>query len=330
MGETLLLTRRDVAELLPMADCIAAVEDALRAEAAGRTLPSRVLGLHAGQGSFHVKAAGLMTDQRALVAVKVNGNFPSNPERHGLPTIQGLIVLADADNGTPMAVLDSIEITALRTAAASALAVRYLAPAAAATATVVGCGVQGRKHLLAIAQERPLRRVWLVDIDVERAQAMADEMRSQVNAELLVTRDLGRAASESAVIVTCTTARAPVLLAEHVRPGTFVAAVGADNPQKQELEARLLAGSGVVADSLDQCAAQGELRHAIEAGLMGRDDVRAELSQVVTGERRGRHSSQEIVVFDSTGTALQDVAAVGVVYGRAVREGRGRPVDFFA
>ncbi len=127
--------------------------------------------------------------------------------------------------------------------------------------------------------------------------------------------------------VTCTPSRAPFLLRDHVAPGTFVAAVGADSADKQELDPRLMAEAVVVVDVLDQCAAIGDLHHALEAGVLTRESVHAELADVVTGRKPGRRSDQEITVFDSTGTALEDVAAAVVVYERALAAGRGLAVD---
>jgi ornithine cyclodeaminase/alanine dehydrogenase-like protein (mu-crystallin family) len=111
-----------------------------------------------------------------------------------------------------------------------------------------------------------------------------------------------------------------------VTPGAFVAAVGADNPHKHEIAVDLMAASAIIADVTDQCATLGDLHHAIDAGVLRRDDVRAELGQVVAGLRAGRHSPAEVVVFDSTGTALQDVAAAALAYERAVASGRGLPI----
>lgn len=313
----LLLGRADVRALLTLEACTSALEAALRAQAEGRVQGPATLSVPAYGGGFHVKAAGLATDHGALFAAKVNGNFPGNPAR-GRPTIQGVLVLCDADDGTPLALMDSAEITALRTAAATALATRHLARADAATATIVGCGVQGRVQLRAVAGERALQRVFLVDVDMARAEAMAREMSTVVTPKLLPVHDAHAAAHASDIIVTCTTASAPVLNADDVAAGAFVAAVGADNPHKQELDPALVARAAVVVDSLDQCAASGELRYALEAGLMTRDAVRGDLSQVVTGRNTGRRSKEEVLVFDSTGTALQDVAAAAVVYRAAV------------
>jgi alanine dehydrogenase len=141
---------------------------------------------------------------------------------------------------------------------------------------------------------------------------------------------VSEAAAHSDVVVTCTPSRRPLLLAEHVRPGTFVAAVGADSADKQELEPRLMAAGVVVADILEQCAAIGDLHHAITAGVLTKDTVHAELADVVVGRKPGRRSADEITIFDSTGTALQDVAAAAVVYEEATERGIGLRVDFGA
>jgi ornithine cyclodeaminase/alanine dehydrogenase-like protein (mu-crystallin family) len=130
----------------------------------------------------------------------------------------------------------------------------------------------------------------------------------------------------SDVCVTCTPSRAPVLFRGDVRAGTFVAAVGADSPDKQELDPLLMAASVVVVDVLDQCAAIGDLHHALEAGALTRDGVHGDLAAVITGRRPGRRSRSEITVFDSTGTALEDVAAAAVVYEKALAAGAGLSV----
>src|SRR5262245_65253790 len=146
---TLHLPAGEVAALLDLPSCIAAVEDILRRHAAGETVPPRVLGLPAAGGGLHVKGAGSLGSEPRL-AVKVNANFPANPERFELPTIQGVLVLFDGDCGRPLAILDSMMITALRTAATSALAARSLARPDAAVLTVCGCGRQGAMHALAL------------------------------------------------------------------------------------------------------------------------------------------------------------------------------------
>jgi len=180
-GETLVLTRRDVSRLLPMADCVEAVERAFRRHAAGASIPPGVLGTQVDGGGFHVKTAGLHGErgapgERSVFAAKVNANFPENPARRGLPTIQGVIALFDAETGGPLAVLDAIEITSLRTAAATAVAARHLARADAGVVTVCGCGEQGRAQLRALAAVRAVRAAMAFDVDAGRAARYADEM----------------------------------------------------------------------------------------------------------------------------------------------------------
>jgi ornithine cyclodeaminase/alanine dehydrogenase-like protein (mu-crystallin family) len=139
--------------------------------------------------------------------------------------------------------------------------------------------------------------------------------------------DLTDAARESDVIVTCTPSRAPILGPGDVRAGTFIAAVGADHPEKHEIAPALMAASRIVVDILEQAATMGDLHHALAAGVLTRSDVHAELGEVVAGRKPGRRSPQETIVFDSTGMALQDVAAAAAVYERAVAEGRGLAVS---
>jgi ornithine cyclodeaminase/alanine dehydrogenase-like protein (mu-crystallin family) len=320
--QTRVLTRRDVEALLGWDECIAAVEDAFRLHAEGRSLPPGVLGVQAPGGGFHTKAAGL--DLGGLYfAVKTNANFPDNPGRRGLPTIQGVIALFDATDGRVLAVMDSMEVTTRRTAAATAVAARYLAREDTRTVTVCGCGTQGRAQLRALARVRPIRRAFAFDTDAASAAAYAKEMAAELGIDVTPAASLHGALAESDACVTCTPSRRAWLGREHVRPGTFIAAVGADSADKQELAPDLMAGAVVVADVLEQCAAIGDLHHALAAGQVSRHDVRGELAELVTGRKRGRSGDDEITIFDSTGTALQDVAAAVVVYEKARAAGVG-------
>jgi ornithine cyclodeaminase/alanine dehydrogenase-like protein (mu-crystallin family) len=318
---TLVLSRRDVLELLTLRDCIEAVEGAFRLHAEGGTLGPGVLGVPVPGGGFHVKAAGIV-GERGYFAAKTNANFPDNPRR-GLATIQGVVVLADAATGTLLAVMDSASVTALRTGAATAVASRFLARRDARRATVVGAGVQGEIQLAAIAAALPLERAAVFDTDHARAERLADRTAARLGLRVEAAKDLRAALRASDVIVTCTPARRAFVDGDDVRPGAFIAAVGADSQGKQELAAALVASATLVVDVLEQCAEIGELQHALAAGLMTREQVHAELADVVAGRRPGRTREDEITVFDSSGTALQDVAAAALVYEKARAAGRG-------
>jgi alanine dehydrogenase len=318
---TLILGRDDVRRLLDPPACIEAVEQAFQRHALGETISPGVLAAHVTGGGFHVKTAGVRAGSsgaRAMFVVKVNANFPDNPARNGLPTIQGVVALFDATDGRVLALLDSMEITSLRTAAATAVAAKHLARTDAAVVTICGCGEQGRSQLRALACVRTVRRAYAFDVNAERADACAREMSNELGIDVSPVRELGHATADTAIWVTCTPAHRWFLGRAHVATGTFIAAVGADNPEKQEIEPALMATSAVVTDILDQCAAIGDLHHALDAGVMQRDDVRGELTDIVSGRVAGRRSDDEIVVFDSTGTALEDVAAASLAYERAV------------
>lgn len=324
--KTLLLTRQDVSEVLSLADCIAAVENAFKLHAEGRTSPPGILGLHSHDGGFHIKA-GVMELSRSYFAAKLNANFPQNPRRFGLPLIQGVLVLFDGENGRPLALMDSMEITIIRTGAATGVAAKYLARSGPTTITICGCGNQGLVSLRAIAGVRQLKNAFVFDTDRSQAERFAEQMSTELGIEVQAVADLPKAVGQSEICVTCTPAKKYFLRKDDVAAGTFIAAVGADNEEKQELDPALLAAGKVVVDLVDQCATIGELHHALDAGLMTKDQVHAELGEIIAGRRAGRTRDDEIIIFDSTGTALQDVAAAAIVYERAVETGRGLEID---
>ena len=323
---THILTRSQVKDLLDYDTCITAVEHAFRS---ARILPAGVLGTHAVRGGFHVKTAGL--DRGSFYyAAKVNANFPGNPVEYGLPTIQGALALFDAHNGRLLALMDSIELTIVRTAAATAVAAKYLARSDSQSALIVGCGNQGRSQLRGLCRVRSINHAICFDSNPAVSERYATEMSTELDIIVDVVDDYRHAARLSEIIVTCTPSREPLLFEGDVSPGAFIAAVGADNEEKQEIAPDLLASSTVVADVLEQCALIGDLHHAIDSRVMRREHVHAELADVLSGRKNGRSSDEEIIIFDSTGTALEDVAAASIVYERAVSRGIGTEVTLSA
>ena len=324
---TTLLSRQDVERLLQPQECIAAVEDAFRKLAQGTVPLPGILGMHAGDGSFHVKA-GFLTLDRPYFAAKLNANFPQNGARHALPTIQGAVILSDAANGVPLAIMDSMSITALRTAAATAVAAKYLARRDCETALICGCGGQAAAQLRALLTVRNPHVVWAYDQDNVRAAGFAASMERELGIDVRPSATLGDAVAASRIVITCTTSRRFFITQDMVRPGTFIAAVGADHEEKQEIEPRLMAEAKVVTDLTAQAAAIGDLHHAISAKVMTEDRVHAELGEVVTGKKPGRTRDDEITIFDSTGTGLQDVAAAIATYREALDAQAGTRFTF--
>lgn len=310
---TLILTQSDLRRLVTREDYLQAVEEGFRASAEGRASSPAPLHVEAESGGLHGKAA-LLDAERTYLAVKVNSNFPDNAHLGELPTIQGALLLFDGTNGALLAIMDSIELTIMRTAAATALAARFLAREDARTLMICGCGAQARAQAAAVADVRRFERGFAWDADPGRARAFAADITRDLGFPFGVSHLLGDAAQASDVIITCTTAREPFLDETEVKPGAFVAAVGADSPSKCEIAPSLMAKVSVFADVTNQALTMGDSLHA----ALSPSDICGELADLVSGRVEGRRSNDEIIVFDSTGTAIEDVASAAIVYERAI------------
>jgi ornithine cyclodeaminase/alanine dehydrogenase len=298
-----MITASEVLERVRMPDAIAAIERAFLALLAGHIQQPVSMGVAVPDGTFHVKACASASPEYArLFVAKINSNFPGNCARDGTPTIQGVAALFETASGRLRALVDSPSITGLRTAATTAVAIRHLAPAGARMATLVGCGALGRFHVEALVA-CGIERLALHDASAARAQGLARWARDAFAIECLAVEDLYASTLASPVIVTCTSSQVPFLAAEDVRPGTFVAAVGADNERKSEVAASLLTRARIVTDLSAQCRKIGDLRN----GMPNETFVCGELADAVAG-RVPRTGPDEIVVFDSTGLALEDLA----------------------
>lgn len=323
----LLLSRPDVVRLMDFAGYVDAVEAGFIAAAAGKALAPPAAAFHVPGGSYHAKAAALLADDPPTMAIKLNGNYPGNPAANGLPTVQGVIYLADATNGRPLALMDSIEITINRTGAATTLAARHLARRDSRVATICGAGVQGRIQARAIAAATALERIHVWDIRPDAAGKLARELAQELKTDVQPSADLA-VTRQSDIIVTATSSKNPYLTRDLVRPGTFIAAVGADNSDKSEIDPALYAASIAVVDSLEQAAEIGDLHHAVEAGAATEQHVHATLGEILCGAKRGRTDDRAITLFDSTGMGLQDVAAATAIYRRALAAGVGARLAF--
>jgi ornithine cyclodeaminase/alanine dehydrogenase-like protein (mu-crystallin family) len=318
----IVLSRQDLAALMPFAAYFEAVAEAFRLHAQGRTLLPAPMHVVTAAGGFHVKAGGLPTGP-GYVAFKANANYPNNRAINGLPTIQGAILLFNSATGSPVALIDSIEITIKRTGAATAVAARHLARPESRVATIVGCGEQGRVQLEALRHVLALERVFLCDRDTDAAANFAAEIEG---VKVEIASSLREATCASDVIVTCTPAKEAFLGPDDVRPGTFIAAIGADNPEKSEIAPALMARARMVTDVTAQAAHMGDLHHAISAGAMREVDVHAEIGEIIDGRRAGRANAQDITIFDGTGVGIQDVAASVRAYELARERGAGTRV----
>jgi alanine dehydrogenase len=273
---------------------VEAVRDAFIAYARGEwTMPPKVYVPAYPAGDFRAMPA--LGGGHALL--KWVTSFPGNPAQ-GLPTVMGIVLLSDASNGAPRALLDAGAVTALRTGAAAVLAAETVGRADAETAAVVGAGVNGRAvaRTFVARGRRPL--IW--DVDEARAATVAGELGCRVawRRENALAADL---------LVTVTPARAALIRPGALRPGQHVSLMGADGPGKAEIAAEELARVRVFCDDWEQASHNGDLVQAVEAGVLRRENV-TELGAVLAGTAEGRRSAEEATAFDSTGLAIQDLA----------------------
>ena len=285
-----------------------AMREAFRADGQGRTHVPAVINLEvpAHRGEFHVKTA--LIDEVPHVAVKIASGFYDNPAR-GLPSGAGLMAVFDAATGLPAALLlDNGFLTDIRTGAAGAVAADVLAPRQFETLGVIGSGLQARYQVRCLRLVRHFRRIvaWSPErahLDAYVAEMRADGFDASAAA---IPEAVCRAAD---VIVTATPSRHSLVRAEWLRPGHHITALGADSPGKQELEAGCLARADlIVVDRFTQCAAFGELRHALDDGSLQPTRVHAELGEIVAGVKPGRTSDAQITIADLTGVGFQDTA----------------------
>jgi alanine dehydrogenase len=279
------------------------VRDAFVAYARGEwTMPPKVYVPAYPAGDFRAMPA--LGAGHALL--KWVTSFPGNPAR-GLPTVTGLVLLSDASNGMPVAVLDAGAVTALRTGAAAVLAAETLGRADAETAAVIGAGVNGQAVARTFVARG--RNVQLWDIDRERARAVAEA----IGADVATSRE---AALDADLVVTVTPGREVVFEAGSLRPGQHASLMGADGPGKAEIAVEELARVRVFCDDWEQASHNGDLMLAVKAGALSRDDV-AQLGDVLIGRAEGRGSDRDITIFDSTGLAIQDLAIALAAMERA-------------
>jgi ornithine cyclodeaminase len=289
-------------------DAVAAIREAFRADGEGRAHVPPVVNLDvpAHRGEFHVKTAYI--EGVPYVAVKIASGFFGNVAK-GLPSGSGLIAVFSAETGLAEALLlDNGFLTDIRTGAAGAVAAECLAPQSIRTVGVLGSGVQARWQLRCLREVRSFSRVVAWARDRMRLELYCREMREEgFDVSAAVTPEAVCAAAD--LLVTTTPSREPLVQASWLRPGQHVTALGSDSPGKQELEAACLARADViVVDRLTQCASFGELRHALDAGLLRADRVRADLGEIVAGLMPGRSGPDQISIADLTGVGFQDTA----------------------
>jgi ornithine cyclodeaminase len=302
------------AALTPAA-AVDVIRAAFRADGEGRTHVPAVINLEiaSARGEFHIKTAHI--EGTPHIAVKVASGFFDNPAK-GLPSGSGMMALFDATTGLPAALLlDNGFLTDLRTGAAGAVAADYLARQSIETVGVIGSGVQARHQVRCLRTVRSFSRLMAWSPTRERLDAYCAEMRTE-GYDATAATDPEAVCAAADIIITTTPARETIVKADWLRDGVHVTAVGSDSPGKRELDPECLDRADlVVVDRYGQCAAFGELKHALDAALLTRHDVHAELGEIVAGRKPGRTTDMQITIADLTGVGFQDTAIASACAG---------------
>ncbi len=318
--EVQLVKEADIRRSVGLEEAISAVEDAFTHLAKGEVNLPPVLSLDMPEvrGEVHVKGAHI-SGQNSL-AIKVATGFYDNA-LVGLPSGAGLMMVFSAQTGFPEALLfDNAYLTDLRTAAAGAVAAKYLAKANPSTVGVVGAGVQGRFQVRALAKVRSFQKVLAYDIDESRLDTYISEMPNIIGADFVAAKDVESIVRQSDVLITSTPSTEPFVRADWLHAGLHITAMGSDAPYKQELESQVLARADLsVCDHKGQCSERGELHHGLEEGTVSEDLEIVELGELTSGRHPGRTDDSQITVCDLTGVGVQDAAIATLAYEKAVQ-----------
>jgi len=325
--KVLVINQAEVARLLPMGECITVMEEALAALARGEALvPLRqVVMLPNGLGALAAMPA--YAEPLKAIGVKVITVFPGN-RGTGFDSHQGAVLLFEVGHGSLKAIVDASEVTAIRTAAVSAVATRLLAREGAGDLAILGSGVQARTHLEAMLIIRAIKRVRVWSPTPEHAKAFAERESRRHGVEIRPMGSARGAVSDADLICTATSSREPVLKGDWVAPGAHINAVGASSKTARELDTAAAKQARWYVDRRESALNEaGDFLIPKAEGAIRDDHIRGEIGEVLLGTVPGRQTPREITLFKSLGLAVEDLAAVHLVYRKAVEQGLGTWVE---
>jgi len=327
--KALILNHDEVVRLLPMTECISAMEEALSALARGEVhQPLRMVTKPAAARGVMALMPAFQAGNEPIFGLKAICVFPGNA-RIGKDAHQGGVLLFSGVTGELMAIMNASAITAIRTAAVSAVATRILAREDANELAIIGAGVQARSHLEAIAVVRSIKRARIAARSFESAQAFAREMQAKVAFPLEATSSAEAALHAADLIVAATTSREPVIKREWVSAGAHINAIGTFSPAAREVDTGTMAAASLFVDRRESALNEaGDYLIAAQEGAIGPDHIRAELGEVLVGAHQGRTSREEITLFKSLGLAIEDLAAASLAFRKAQQQDLGSWIEF--
>jgi ornithine cyclodeaminase/alanine dehydrogenase len=270
---------------------------------------------------------GGVNDDPGTLSVKIVTVYGDNPVTFDLPTIQGVILLHDARNGQPLALIDAEHVTAMRTGAVSGLATRCLARADAKTVALFGAGALGPAQLAAVCAVRPVERALVLTRSGQKDAEFCARMRDELGIEVSATQDAQAAVAAADIICTATNSTTPLFDGRWLRPGTHINAVGAYHTGMRELDTETIRRSRVFVDHHEAARSEaGDIMIPVQAGEIEYDHVAGDLGALVSGDVKGRTLDDEITVFKSVGLAMQDAVTVKRVYAAALAQGVGQEI----
>lgn len=324
MTETLFLSTEDIAGLAPPADYVERVADGYRQRGAGAPAEPRT-------ALFGDDPPGMLTSYSAILPEDGYMGGYTYSAGFGERDAWFMTPLFDADSGEPLALLDGASMNPFKTGATGAVGVDALAREDAETVAVIGSGAQARGQLRATATVRDLTAVDVYSPTKAHRKEFADEMTDTIGVDLTAVETSAAAVDGADIVITATTANDPVFDGDQLASGTHVTAMGQYHPKKRELDATTIEQSTYVPDLRERVMQDaGSFIHAVEAGVVDESHIHAELGDIVAGNAAGRTSDDEITVFDSGGTAIETVAAAGMLYERASEQGLGSTIEFAA
>jgi len=312
----LILNQKQIKKIIPLnhiSEVISVIEEAFFEYGMGRVQmpPKNYLNFERYEGDLRIMPS--FAQKLEMAGTKIVNVHPRNPKK-GLKTVMAVIILNDAKTGIPLAFMDGTYITGMRTAAAAAVATKYLARKGAKTLGVIGAGYQSMFQIAAVIKVRKIKEIFVYDILENQVEKLAKILAKE---GIKIKKASLEEVAKKDIVVTVTPARKPILKNKLVLPGTHINAIGADAPGKEELDPKILKRAKIIIDDWHQAICCGEVNVPLSKGIIQKKDIWASLGEVVTGKKIGRKNDKEITIFDSTGLAIQDLFTANLVYKKA-------------
>lgn len=326
--KTLLLSMKDVKEVLSIKEVIAAVEEGYIAYNSGKVQQPDIVSMEILEYNGETDIKSCYNKINETISVKVASGFYNNGKNNNLPTMIGTILLFDGKNGAPLCIMDGSLITGIRTGAAGAISSKLLARKDSKIVAVFGGGGQARMQIYALCQVMNIQEIRVYSEYQEELPKYKEDIETNTNVKVIICDTPEKAMKDADIAISTTPSKKYFIDQSLVKPGMHIVAVGADMEGKNEWDPGIFKGAKIVNDSIAQCISRGETRNAIVSGIIKETDIYAEIGQLLAGEKPLRESDDEITIFDTTGMGIQDNVTAVKVYELAKKKGLGEFFEF--